>query len=169
MLTATDGTSIMRLTRHTIWISRQPEDVFDLFVDFSQAPRWRQYVRRMELSDDGPLRVGSRVHVTMDLMGVPRTFDLEVLACERPRLWRHRTNETDFRGFIEYRFDAERAGTRVTMTIDAKPAGLYGWLALPLMLLRREQPYKEQLPQLKRVLEVGSDRGQTGVRPQDAT
>jgi len=61
-----------------------------------------------------------------------------------------------FNGFVEYRFESERAGTRVTMTMDVKPKGLYGWLALPLMLLRREKPYAEQLPHLKRAMEAGS-------------
>ena len=144
----------MRLLQHSIWISRPPEDVYDFFVDFSQASRWRQYVRTMERLDEGPLRAGSRVHVTMDIMGEAYTFELDVLACERPSRWRHRTNETDFRGFVEYLFEPERDGTRVTMTMDAKPKGLYGWLAMPLMLLRREKPYAEQLPHLKRTLEA---------------
>jgi uncharacterized membrane protein len=144
----------MRLTRYTIWIARPTEDVFDFFIDFPQAPQWRQYVRTMERLGEGPLDVGSRIRVTMELMGQPCTFTLELLAYQRPRLWRHRTNETDFRGFVEYRFDPEESGTRVTMTIEARPVGLYGWLALPLLLLRREQPYKDQLPHLKRVMEA---------------
>jgi uncharacterized membrane protein len=144
----------MRIVQHTISIARPPEVVFDFFVDFSKAPSWRQYVRTMERLDTGPLRAGSRVHVTMELMAEPYIFDLEVLACERPSLWRHRTNETDFHGFVEYRFEPDNAGTRVTMTIEAKPAGLYGWLALPMMWMRREKPYKDQLPQLKRAVEA---------------
>jgi uncharacterized protein YndB with AHSA1/START domain len=143
----------MQLERHTISIARTPEEVFDFFTDFSQAARWRQYVRTMERLDDGPLRAGSRVKVTMDLMGGPWVFELEVLVCERPSLWRHRSSESDFRGYIEYRFEPEPSGTRVTMTVDARPASIYGWLALPLMLLRRQKPYKEQLPHLKRALE----------------
>ncbi|MEP6917128.1 MAG: SRPBCC family protein [Acidobacteriota bacterium] len=146
----------MRLVQHTIWISRAPEQVFDFFIDFSQARSWRQFVRTMRQLDEGPVRVGSLVQVTMDVMGEPYVFDLEVLACERPGLWRHRTHETDFRGFVEYRFQTEQAGTRVTMTIEASPVGVYGWLAMPLMLLRRHKPYKEQLPHLKRALEGAS-------------
>jgi hypothetical protein len=53
----------MRVVQHSIWIAQPPDVVFDFFVDFSQASRWRQYVRTMERLDDGPLRVGSRVHV----------------------------------------------------------------------------------------------------------
>jgi hypothetical protein len=77
-----------------------------------------------------------------------------VLACERPSQWRHCRNETDYRGFVEYRFEPEHTGTRVTMTTEAKPVGLYGWLGLPLLWLSRGKPYREQLPQLKRVMEA---------------
>jgi hypothetical protein len=144
----------MRLAQHTIWIARTPEEVFDFFIDFSQASRWRQYVRTMELTGAPPVRAGSLVKVTMDLSGGAYVFDLEVLACQRPSLWRHRTHESDFSGFIEYRFEPDHAGTRVTMTMNATPRGFYGWLAAPLMLLRRNQMYAEQLPRLKRALET---------------
>lgn len=143
----------MNIVSHTIWIARTPEAVFDYFVDFSKAARWRSYVRTMTQLDPGPLASGSRVHVTLDLLGEPYEFVLEVLACHRPSLWRHRTDEVDFRGCIEYRFEPERAGTRVTMTLSAKPVGVYGWLAAPLLWLRRTKIYTEQLPQLKRALE----------------
>jgi len=144
----------MRMLSHTIWIARPPEDVFDFFIDFSHASRWRQYVRTMTPLDSGPLRAGSRVHVTLDILGTLTEFDLEVLACERPRLWRHRSNEVDFKGFVEYRFERENNGTRVTMVMAAKPVGLYGWLAMPLLLIGRKKRYREQLPSLKRELEL---------------
>jgi hypothetical protein len=145
----------MRIVRHTIWIARAPDDVFNFFVDLSQGHLWRQYVTSMWLTSDPPLRAGSVVAVKLDLLGKPYAFDLEVLAFERPTRWRHRTNEGDFDGYVEYLFSAENGGTRVTMTMDARPTGLYGWLAVPLMFLRRQKPYGEQLPQLKRALEVG--------------
>jgi uncharacterized protein YndB with AHSA1/START domain len=142
----------MRLYRHTIWIERSPEDVFDFFVDFSQAPRWRRFVRAMAPVTPGPIRAGSRVHVDMDIAGEPYAFDMDVLAFERPSLWRHRTNETDYLGAIEYRFEPERGGTRVTMTCRAKPVGLYGWLGLPLVILSGGRTYRDQLPKLREVL-----------------
>ena len=143
----------MRIVQHTIWIDRPPSQVFDFFIDLSRGHTWRQYVTAMRLKSDPPLRAGSLVDVTLDLMGQPYTFDLEVLAFERPRRWRHRTHEQDFAGYVEYLFDEEKSGTRVTMTMEAKPVGWYGWLAMPLMFLRRQKPYAEQLPQLKRVME----------------
>jgi uncharacterized protein YndB with AHSA1/START domain len=143
----------MRMAQHSIWIARPREAVFDFFIDFSQASRWRQYVASMTVVDGMPLHVGSRLRVEMDVMGAHQTFDMEVLALERPSIWRHRTFESDFKGHVEYRFDTEGEGTRVTFTIVARPQTMYGWLALPIMALSRRKPYAMQLPHLKRVLE----------------
>jgi hypothetical protein len=37
--------------------------------------------------------------------------------------------------------------------MEAKPVTLSGWLATPLMWLRQNKPYADQLPRLKRALE----------------
>ena len=76
-----------------------------------------------------------------------------MLACAPPSLWRHRTTEQHFRGHVEYRFDPENGGTRVTLSMVARGVGIYGWLAMPLLWLKRSQTYAQQLPQLKRALE----------------
>ena len=144
----------MQVFKHTIVIDRPRDQVFDLFVDLGRTPHWRQYVTSLERLDSGPLEAGSRIRATMDLMGEATSYELEVLACERPSLWRHRSNETDFTGHIEYRFEPEGSGTRVTMSCVARPISLYGWLALPLMWLARGKSYKEQLPALKRAAEA---------------
>jgi uncharacterized membrane protein len=143
----------MRIFRHTIWIDQPREAVFDFFTDFSQASRWRSFVKSMELRSPGRLQEGATIRVVMDVMGAEYLVDLNVLAVERPAVWRHRTNETDFTGHIEYRFEPEGNGTRVTMTLEAKPRSVYGWLALPQMFLLRGRTYRDQLPQLKRVME----------------
>lgn len=143
----------IRLYTHTITIARPPEAVFDFFTDFTQAPRWRRYLREMKLVGDGPLRAGSDVAVTMDLAGEPYAFTMRVLALERPRLWQHRTSERHYDGVIEYTFEPEGAGTRVTMSTRVRPVGLYGWLGLPLLLLRSGRSYAPQLPSLKRAIE----------------
>ncbi len=143
----------IRLFRHSIWIARPREEVFDYFLDFSQASRWRSYVRVMQPVDSGPVKPGSRIRVTMDLQGNEHIYELTVLVCERPSLWRHHTDESDFRGHVEYAFEPEGAGTRVSMSMHVRPASFYGWLGLPLMLIRRSKSYEQQLPQLKRAIE----------------
>ena len=143
----------MRVFTHTIWIARSPEAVFDFFVDFTQAPRWRRFVSQMRLISAGPLGAGSVVAVSMDLAGATHDFTLTVLTLDRPRRWRHRTDEPHYDGAVEYTFAPDRDGTLVTMSMTVRPIGLYGWLGLPLVLLRGGRSYAGQLPSLKRAVE----------------
>lgn len=143
----------IRLYTHTISIARPPEAVFDFFTDFAQAPRWRRYVREMRLTGAGPLGAGSEIAVTMDLAGEPYAFTLRILAFDRPRLWQHRTDERHYDGVIEYRFEPDAQGTRVTLSTRVRPVGLYGWLGLPLVYWRSGRLYAPQLPSLKRAIE----------------
>ena len=145
----------MEMARHSIHIDRTPREVFDFFADFSKAARWRQYVRTMTPRDPGPPRAGSVIDVVMDVVGHTQAFELTVLACEPPTLWRHHTNEKHFRGHVEYRFDPENGGTRATLTMVARPVGLYGWLAMPILWINRPKSYAQQLPQLKQAMEAG--------------
>ena len=143
----------MRIFEHTIWIARPREAVFDFFTNWSRAPEWRSYVRSMTPASDGPLQAGSTITVVIDVAGEEQTFTLTVVTFERPSLWRHKTDETDFMGFIEYRFEPETNGTRVTLSCVVKPISLYGWLGLPLMWLVGGRSYRDQLPKLKTVME----------------
>jgi uncharacterized protein YndB with AHSA1/START domain len=144
----------MQLFKYSIVIARPRDIVFDFFTDWTKAPLWRLYVRSMEREDAGPLGAGSRVRFVVDLAGEEIEYGLTVLAFERPSLWRHRTNETDFDGYIEYRFDEEGPGmTRVTFRCVITPRSIIGWLAMPQMWLSRNRSYREQLPNLKRELE----------------
>ena len=143
----------MRLFRHTIRIDRPREEVFDFFVDWEKGPTWRQYVTSMQRLDSGPLGAGSRVRFTVDLAGEETEYVLTVLAYERPALWRHSTDEAHFTGHVEYRFDDDGGGTRVTFSSVVRPKTLLGWLAMPQLWLARNRPYRDQLPQLKRALE----------------
>lgn len=145
----------MRLFKHTIVIDRPRDAVFDYFTDLSQASKWRQFVKSMELIGSGPIAAGARIKATFTLGGEETTFFMNVLVCDRPSLWRHHTEEKHFKGYIEYRFDPAGGGTRVTMSCDTTPATLYGWFGLPLVLMKSGSVYRGQLPALKRAVEGG--------------
>jgi uncharacterized protein YndB with AHSA1/START domain len=144
----------MQIFKHTVWIARPREVVFDYFTNWEAAPEWRMYVRTMTPEPAGDVRAGSKLRVVLDIAGDEYTYLMTVLACERPSLWRHRTNERDFDGHVEYRFETENGGTRVTFAMIVKPRTVYGWLGLPLMWLGRGKTYRDQLPALKRQLEA---------------
>jgi uncharacterized protein YndB with AHSA1/START domain len=144
----------MRLFTRIITIAKSREAVFDFFVDFAQASRWRQSVRTMVPVTPGPVRPGTIIRTTFDVAGDDLTLELEVAACERPSLWRHTVDEHDFHTTVEYRFEPDAQGTRVTMRCDVRPVTWYGWLSVPLLSLQGGKMYREQLPQLKRALET---------------
>ena len=39
---------------------------------------------------------------------------------------------------------------------NVTPAGWYGWLGLPILLMGRRRSYRQQLPQLKHAMETPS-------------
>ena len=63
---------MMRAFTYDTHIDRSPEQVFAFMMDFSNAPRWRNLVRSLELITPPPLGVGSELRVTMDVMGKTR-------------------------------------------------------------------------------------------------
>lgn len=148
----------MRLFTRTTTIAKPREAVFDFFLDFSQASRWRQNVMAMEPITPGPVGPGTVIRTRWQVAGQPLTLDLQVASCDRPSRWRHTVDEVDFQTSVEYRFQPVPEGTRVTMRIDAAPVSWYGWLSVPMMLLLRGRMYREQLPQLKTALEQGGAR-----------
>lgn len=68
----------MRSFTYSAHIDRAPERVFAFMMDFNNAPRWRSLVRRLEVVGGGPVRRGSQVVVTMDVMGKTRQGVSEV-------------------------------------------------------------------------------------------
>lgn len=142
----------MRSFTYTIHIERPPEQVWDYMMDFSQAPRWRNLVRQIDVITKGPLRVGSELLVTFDVMGKVRRAVSEIWAFEPGRRYGVRNTEQNVTGVFEYTLAPESNGTRVTFTCDIRPHRLM-WLVLPFMLRSNRARYVHQLPNLKTEVE----------------
>jgi uncharacterized protein YndB with AHSA1/START domain len=142
----------MRSFTYTIHIDRSPEQVWNYMMDFSQASRWRNLVRQVDVITNGPLRVGSELLVTFDVMGKVRRAVSEVWALEPARRFGVKNTEQRVTGLFEYTLAAERNGTRVTFTCDIRPHS-YMWLLLPLLLRGNRRRYTQQLANLKKEME----------------
>ena len=142
----------MRAFAYETHIDRSPEQVFAFMMDFSQAPRWRNLVRTLELVTPPPIRVGSELRVTMDVMGKTRQAISEVWAHEPPRRFGVRNTASGVTGTFEYRLDPEAGGTRIRFTCDVRPHGVM-WLLLPKLLSSSRYRYRDQLEVLKREVE----------------
>ena len=145
----------MRSFTYAIHIDRRPEQVWDFMLDFNRAPRWRNLVRRIDVLTPGPLRVGSELNVTFDIMGKTRTVISEVHAFEPGRRFGVHNTEQNVTGFFEYTLEPDATGTTVRLSCDIKPRG-WMWLVLPLMLRSSRMRYAQQLPNLKQELERAS-------------
>ena len=138
--------------RYTIHIDRSPEQVWAYMMDFSKAPRWRNLVREVEVLTPGPLRVGSELKITFDVLGKVRKAISEVWALEPERRFGVRNTEQNVSGIFEYTLVPDPTGVTVTFTCDIQPHG-WMWLLLPLLVRGNRMRYREQLPNLKHEVE----------------
>jgi uncharacterized protein YndB with AHSA1/START domain len=143
----------MRSFIYTTHIERRPEQVWDYMMDFSQAPRWRNLVRQIDVITKGPLRVGSEMLVTFDVMGKVRRVLSEVWALEPARRLGVRNSEHNVTGVFEYTLTPDSNGTLVTFTCEIRPRRLM-WLLLPWLVKGNRMRYAQQLPNLKKEVEL---------------
>ena len=147
----------MRSFTYDIYIERPPQVVWDVMMDFSRAHRWRNLVRTVEIVTPGPLRAGSEMAITFDVMGKVKRISSEVWAFEAPVRFGARNTEQNVTGIFEYRLRPELTGTRISFSCDVRPHG-FMWLLLPLMLMSNRQRYADQLTRLKEEVERSDKR-----------
>ena len=142
----------MRSFNYTIHIERSPETVWSYMMDLSKASRWRNLVRSVRVNTPGPVRVGSELEITFDILGKTKQVISEVWAYEPARRFGVRNTESQVTGVFEYTLQPDAGGTRVTFSCDVHPRG-YMWLLTPWLLKGNRARYAEQLPNLKKEVE----------------
>jgi len=142
----------MRSFTYTREIARPTEEIFAFITDVSNAPRWRNLVRRMEVVGGGPLRQGAQVAVTLDVAGREQQTLSEVCAFEPPRRIAQRNVASGVAASFEYLLEPTPRGTRITFTCDVRPSG-WMWLLLPLMIRTNRARFRNQLSTLERAME----------------
>lgn len=142
----------MRAFTYTVHIDRPPDAVWDFMMDRRNSPRWNNLVRKVEVVTPGPTRVGSQLLVTLDAMGKTLQLTSEVWVCDRPRRYGVRNTRHNVTGVFEYLLEADQTGTTVQFSCDIQPHG-WMWLSLPLLLKTDRLRYRDQLNNLKRIIE----------------
>jgi len=142
----------MRAFRYVQRIERPQEEVFAFMMDFSTASRWRNMVRRIEVVGGGPVQQGSKLLMTMDVLGKTSQGESEVWRYEPPHRVGQRNTHSGVTGVFEYVLEPDKSGTTVIFTCDLHPHGLM-WLALPWLLRSNRNRFRDQLAALKRAIE----------------
>ncbi len=133
-----------------------PRDrVFDYVADPRHRPRWQASLRRVELLDAGPPRVGLR---WVDHLYGGVRFQLAIVAMEPPRLWAESGRIGPVTAYLTVLVEdaPDGTGTRVQVAPRLTAPGLarpLGWIATAVMnvLVRTD------LPRLRRQLESLSE------------
>lgn len=142
----------MRAFRYSMHIEKTPGAVFDFMMDFTNASRWRNLVRRIDVVTAGPLRVGSELRITIDVLGAVKEVSSELWAYEPPRRYGLCNTTNHVTGAFEYTLEPQNGGTLVQFTCDVGPHG-WMWLALPLLIMDSRVRYRDQLRNLKTAIE----------------
>jgi uncharacterized protein YndB with AHSA1/START domain len=144
----------MRAFRFVEHIERSPEQVWNVLVDLSLAPRWRPLITSMETLDGLPVHAGSQVRITFEFFGRRDSRVSTTVAFEPGRRWVLRSSDNpQMEGFFEFIVDPEGSGTRVTALCDLKAHGFLPWLYLPLIARGERTRRAEMLGNLKRFVE----------------
>lgn len=92
----------------TTKVKAPPDQVFDVFTDFENAPENVSGIKSLELLTPGPLKKGSRFRQTRVIAGHEQTEEMEI---------------TDFRPGESYSVGGESHGARYDGTLTVKPDG----------------------------------------------
>jgi uncharacterized membrane protein len=143
--------------RHSIEISRSPEDVFAYLDDLSRHGEWQQRLVSVRVDTEGPTRVGSRATETRRVPGGKQTYSYEITEHDPPRSFAFRGLDGPIRpsgrGTVEPVGDGSRS--RVTIELELIGHGL-GKLLAPLARSQASKEVPASQQRLKERLESGA-------------
>jgi uncharacterized protein YndB with AHSA1/START domain len=138
---------------HTIEVSQPPEAVFPWLLEEDKVPRWTGYLESYEQLTGGPVGQGSRMRETIELSGSRVTFELEVVQYDPPRAAESRFSTNGVEVVNLYALEPTAGGTRVTQSLDAKPASFGARMLIPIVQPRLERKLTEDLERLRALLD----------------
>lgn len=142
----------------TILISRPPEEVFAYMDDVSREREWQPNLLSAEQDPSGPTRVGSRKRYVSRFMGreIRNSYLVTEFEAGR-RIVCEAEKGSAIEAQSEILWEAEGAGTRVTMYLDGKPKGFLKLVPKAALELAYREELESTLQRVKRRLEAGRE------------
>lgn len=112
----------MPSAQRSVVIDRPVDQVFAFFTDPSNELKWRPHLK--EVTAQGPIGVGSRVHQVVKGPGRGIPADIEVTAFEQSSRYGFRVVAGPVRPVGEFTFAAGEGGTTVSLSLAAELTGL---------------------------------------------
>ena len=142
----------------SVVIARPVDVVFAFVSDHENLPAWTVGVKQSRRLTDGPPAAGVRYRVVGTLLGRPVDSSYQVTVFEQG-LGFDGTMTSPMFGFCEqYRFEQDQDGTRVWMSADLEPHGVFRFLS-PVMTAGVRRQVRADHRRLKMVLERPAPAG----------
>jgi uncharacterized membrane protein len=136
-------------------IRRPRAEVAAFAMDPRNVPRWYRNIRSVEVLDEGPLHVGSRMAFVARFLGRTISYTYEVNELVPGERLVMSTAQGPFPMTTTYAFaDLPTGSTRMTLRNHGSPSG-FGAVAAPVMSRAMERATTKDLARLQKLLERG--------------
>lgn len=135
-------------------IKRPIEEVFAVLSDSSNRPKWVSGVSEFTKTSDGPIGVGTTWHGVGSFLGRRTESDAEYSDFEADRTFTMKAT-APFLTSMAFAFESVANGTRVDLTVDAEPTGLYK-LAGPLLVSGARRQFQSDLDKLRNLMDANA-------------
>ncbi len=124
----------MPSAQRTITIRRPTEEVFAFFADVANDPKWRGRDHVKEISIDGEMGPGARVHQKLAAgpFGAPVKADMDVVVYQPSTALAFQVTTGPLKPRVDFTFVPDSQGTAVTFSISAPLTGLKKFLMGPM-------------------------------------
>ena len=141
--------------QYTIVIDRPVADVFAYMDDVHREREWQPNLREAEQTPPGPTAVGTQKRYVSDFMGkrVENTYEVVELEAGRRVVYKT-TRGSSIDATSEVRCEPVGGGTRVTMFVQGKPAGVLRFVPKKVMEKVYQAELAASLDRLKARLEA---------------
>ena len=136
----------------TVTVAASPEAVFPWLLEEDKVRRWVSGLERYERADDGPLRVGSRIHEDLAVSGYSLKLELHVVTLEPPRRADLRFEGSGFKAVNQYAVAPQGDGARVTWAIEGDATSFKARLIVPMVQARLQEKLDGDLARLRQLL-----------------
>jgi uncharacterized membrane protein len=138
---------------NNIEIRRPVEAVFAFVSDFRNSPQWQEAIKEAHVTPDGPPTVGTQVRQVVSFLGVKMEPTAEITALEPNRSLSIKGSSGPAELVGTLRFEAAGEGTRLGVTSQVEPGGLFK-MAGPLFASQFKKQQEADLQRLKALLEA---------------
>jgi len=136
----------------SVFINRQPQQVFDFISDPANYPKWQSGTESAEWTSDGPRGVGSTWKVVTKFLGRRIEANIEVTAWDPPHHLAFKATGGPIPFEATVRLEAQGSGTLVNETGQAEFGGFFK-LAEGLVAKQMEKEFEDSHAALKQALE----------------